>query len=317
MPPRRRLCLVCGGQFALRAWSPKFGGPCIFVSRWSPPPPTQSTSANSTRGRLNPSGRQRARDGVGRLGGVGGWVASSGARERSICGRAHVCGVPGATTRYETLVRSMKWGMLGTSVVVLAGCGPATQSFPLEVSVDDAKASIGLLEACAKDAGHSPKVTANAVSVEPVAGQRVAFTLTGERFLMSTWVATDDDRGELPRLKALGDALWECAEGKPLPAPTSSASASASATPSPSAAPTSNPSASPAPAPSAAPSPEPAEPQPTPPEPTPSASAPAAPSSAPAAGGCEQDASCKRPPGAPCQQNDDCASAACSRGSCM
>lgn len=140
--------------------------------------------------------------------------------------------------------------------VFVMGCGPGTQTFPLEIEGQKAKASFGPIEKCARELGHDAEVKADSVTVPVTPERRVAFRFVdgAKNLSMVTSVDSDGDRGALPALKSLGDAIWDCASGAGT-APSGSASASPSASPTatPSASPTATPTAMPSAAPSAAP----------------------------------------------------------------
>lgn len=162
--------------------------------------------------------------------------------------------------------------MLRSLAVVLAsvsllGCGPATQTFPLEIEGERAKAIFGAVEKCARDLDHAAEVKADSATVVVSPERRIVFRFVdgAKNLSMVTSVESDGDRGALPGLKVLGDAIWTCASGASS-APTSSATATPTAAPTaqPTPSPTTRPEPSPegtggaTPDPSAAPDSEPA-----------------------------------------------------------
>jgi hypothetical protein len=186
------------------------------------------------------------------------------------------------------------------------GCGPGTQSFPLDVAPADAKAAFGTLQACAKHLGHKATVSADSVRVEPAPERRIEFVLEADKsFTMMTWVANDGDRGQLIKLKVLGEALWDCASSRPAARGSATASTPASAPPPP----PPPPPAPSAPVPTAVPTAEPTV--------APTAAPTGAPDASPKPKSCEEDDTCAKPSGASCERNTDCNSGACARGVCM
>lgn len=188
---------------------------------------------------------------------------------------------------------------LSTCALMLVwGCGPGTQSFPLDPAPADAKASFVALQACAKHLGHRASVSDTGVRVDTTPERRVEFVLgPDDKLTMMTWVATDSDRGHLTKLKVLGEALWECATSQPPPLPSASAAASSAPPPAP-------------------PPPAPTPPPPPTPRVAPSAAPSAAPSVSSAPKSCDEDDTCRRPSGASCEANEDCNSDVCEQGTC-
>ncbi len=129
------------------------------------------------------------------------------------------------------------FAVLGSLAAV--GCGPATQTFPLTVEKGKAEATLAKVARCATEIGHRPVARDGTVVITVATERKLTFRVaSGDKLSMATEVASDDDRGGLPGLKALGDAIWECASVEKTPP---KASAEPALDPAPTAAPTTSP----------------------------------------------------------------------------